>query len=114
MTPTHTLAAQACLGLLLHLDGSVTEDNLANTPLVGYAAEHWVDHAQFEGVSQRVEDSMKLLFDPGNPHFAIWVRIHVPEVGQDKQWPNLSRTNGTPLHLTAVCGCYAIRKFLVM
>jgi ankyrin repeat protein len=113
MTPTHTLAAQACLGLLLHLDESVFKDNLENTPLVQYAAEHWVDHALFEGVSQNVEDGMKLLFDPGSPHLRIWVRIHDPRVGGNYWDTKPSRINGTPLHFAAVCGFHAIVKFLV-
>jgi hypothetical protein len=55
ITPAHTLVAQACLGILLHLDKSVTEDILQNFPLAEYAAEHWFDHARFEGVPQNVE-----------------------------------------------------------
>jgi hypothetical protein len=35
LTPAHTLAAQACLGILLHLDNNiVTRDSLKNFPLV--------------------------------------------------------------------------------
>ena len=51
MTPAHTLVAQACLGILLHLDKDVTSDSLKDFPLVKYAAEHWVDHVQSEDVS---------------------------------------------------------------
>ena len=41
-----TLAAQACLGLLLHLDKDVvTRDSLEKWPLAEYAAEHWNGHA---------------------------------------------------------------------
>ena len=48
MTPAHTLAAQACLGILLHLDKDVvTRDSLEELPLAKYAAEHWVDHARW-------------------------------------------------------------------
>jgi hypothetical protein len=34
MTPAHTLIAQACLGILLHLDTNVSSDVLKNLPLV--------------------------------------------------------------------------------
>ena len=59
MTTAHTLAAQACLGLLLHLDKNVDRDSLEKYPLVEYAARHWANHARFEGVSENVEDGMK-------------------------------------------------------
>jgi hypothetical protein len=64
MTPAHTLAAQACLGMLLHLDKHITRNDLEKLPLAEYAAEHWVDHAQFEDVSPKVEGGMTQLFDP--------------------------------------------------
>jgi hypothetical protein len=64
LTPSHTLVAQACLGILLHLDENITEDGLEKFPLAEYAAEHWVDHARFENVSQKAEEGMKRLFDP--------------------------------------------------
>src|SRR6266567_5015767 len=62
MTPAHTLVAQACLGILLHLDKDVTRDSLEDFPLAEYSAEHWADHARFEDVSRNVEDGMKQLF----------------------------------------------------
>ena len=53
MTPAHTLAAQACLGILLHLDNNVvTNNNVEKWPLSEYAARHWADHALFEGVAE--------------------------------------------------------------
>ena len=40
-TPAHTLAAQACLGILLHLDKDVvTSESLERSPLAEYAAEY--------------------------------------------------------------------------
>jgi ankyrin repeat protein len=118
MTPAHTLAAQACLGILLHLDGNVVNrDGLERYPLAAYAAKHWVDHAQFEGVSENVKDGMKRLFDPRKPHLAIWVWIHEPE------WPPSSGTSrtdmplqprGSPLHYAALYGLPSIVQFLVI
>jgi len=78
MTPAHTLVAQGCLGILLHLDENVTSDVLKKLPLVEYAAEHWFDHARFEGVSQNIEEGMKQLFDSSRPHLAVWVWIRDP------------------------------------
>ena len=40
MTRAQTLAAQACLGMLLHIDQNVTRDDLETFPLAKYAAEH--------------------------------------------------------------------------
>jgi ankyrin repeat protein len=53
LTSAHTVVAQACLGILLHLDASVTEGSPEKFPLAEYAAEHWVDHARFEDVSAK-------------------------------------------------------------
>ena len=75
MTPAHTLVAQACLGILLHLDKDVTQDMVAKFSLAKYAAEHWFEHARFEGVSENADEGMKKLFDPRQPHFAIWLWI---------------------------------------
>ncbi len=115
MTPAHTIAAQACLGLLLHLDENVTKKSLEKFPLAEYAAEHWFHHAQFEGVLQNVEDGLKLLFDPDKPHLAIWVWIRDPGISpqplMNDQHQLLLR--GTPLHYSALCGFKAIVEFLV-
>ena len=54
LEPAHTILAQSCLGVLLRLDDHVHEDNVGDTPLVEYAARHWVDHAQFENVVSRI------------------------------------------------------------
>src|SRR6201996_4320408 len=51
----HTILAQACLGTLLQLDGHSDNNGSKDFPLVKYAAQHWVEHAQFESVSSRVQ-----------------------------------------------------------
>src|SRR5882762_338309 len=80
MTSAHTLASQACLGTLLHLDKDVvTRDSLGDYPLAEYAAKYWVYHARFEGVSQNVEGGMKQLFDPSKPHLMVCIWIHDSE-----------------------------------
>ena len=47
----HTLLAQACVSVLLHLDDGVDKDSIKDLPLTFYAARHWVDHCQFKDVS---------------------------------------------------------------
>lgn len=117
LTRSHTLAAAACLGMLLHLDRKITRGDLENFPLAEYAAEHWVVHARFEDVSQNVEDGMKRLFDPKHFHFAIWVWIHDLE---DQYWSRENRgerpsqPRGTPLHYAALCGLDTVVKSLVI
>jgi hypothetical protein len=80
MTPAHTIVAQACLGILLHLDENITKDILKDFPLAEYAAEHWVDHAQIENVSSKVQDGMKRLFDPSKIHLSVCVWMYDPEM----------------------------------
>jgi Ankyrin repeats (many copies)/Ankyrin repeat len=116
--PAHTLAAQACLGILLHLDNDVvTNNNVENWPLSEYAARHWADHALFEGVWQKVQVGVKQLFDPTKPHLAICIWIHDPDVmpwNQVRQagnpWPLL----GTPLHYAARWGLHVIVESLII
>jgi hypothetical protein len=74
MALAHTLAAQACLGILLHLDKDVvTGDSLKESPFAKYAAEHWADHARLEDVLPNVEDGMKQLFDPRKSHLEVCI-----------------------------------------
>ena len=114
MTPAHTLAAQACLGILLHLDEDVaTSDSLDKWPLAEYAAEHWVDHARLEDVSRNVEDVMKQLFDPIKPHLAVCIWIHNPDLpGYERPERPLPLAR-TPLHYAALWGLYPLVEFLV-
>ena len=115
-TPAHTLIAQACLSILLHLDMTISKDGLKKYPLAEYAAQHWVDHARFKDVSKYAEDAMKQLFDPRAPHLAIWVWICDPRNpstnGDRAEKPPQPRT--TPLHFAAVCGLHGIVKFLAI
>jgi ankyrin repeat protein len=116
-TAAHTLAARACLGVLLSLDGDVvTSDTLAKRPLAKYSARHWVNHTQFEDVSQNVEDGMKQLFDPSKSHFARCFRIcnsnqSVLEQSQQAESPLTPR--GTPLHYAALWGFDFLLDFLI-
>ena len=117
MTPAHTLVAQACLGILLHLDNDVTSDSLGDFPLAGYAAEHWVDHARFGDVSGNVEDGMKQLFDPSKPHhLSICVWICDPAVST-RERRTRSKTPpplfGTSLHCAASWGLHTVVEFLI-
>ena len=114
MTSAHTLVAQGCLGILLHLDKTITRDGLKSYPLAEYAGRHWFEHARFENVSQCVEDGMVELFDWKKPHLGIWVWIHDPgnpliDSGRaEKPLP----PRETPLQYATVCGLHGIAKSL--
>jgi hypothetical protein len=72
----HTIMAQACLRTLLHLDEHVADCGAKGLPLLEYAAQYWVVHAQFENVSSRLQDEMDDLFDRPKPYFPAWLRVH--------------------------------------
>jgi ankyrin repeat protein len=117
MTPAHTLVAQVCLGALLHLDVNVTRDKLAKFPLARYAAEHWLEHARFVGVSKNVDEGTKRLFDKTKPHFVIWLWICDPTVYSWNRHELSARPlppRGTPLHYAAFCGLHEVVKALVI
>ena len=75
LNAAHTILAQACLGVLLELDGCIERDNIESFPLARYAAQHWDTHAQFENAS-RIKDGLECLFDEDKPHFATWLWIY--------------------------------------
>ena len=116
MTTAHSIVAQACLGLLLHLDENTTKDSLENFPLAQYAAEYWVGHAWIEDVSSSVEDGMKRIFDPSGIHLSIWTWLYDPEDSRRRyeysEFPEEARA--TPLHYAAFCGMHDVVKALIV
>ena len=116
MTQAHTIVAQACLGMLLHIDENITEDGLKRLPLAEYAAEHWVAHARFDGVSQNILKEMKRLFDPKNCHLSVWVWIFDPASPRGKyiRSGRPSRARETALHYSALCGIAEVVNFLII
>ena len=119
-TPAHSLAAQACLGILLYLDKDiVTREGLGGSPLAEYAAEYWADHSRLDDVSQNVEDGMKQLFDPSKPHLSVcvWICDPNPNVSlwrKDSRIGRPLRLRGTFLHYAALWGLRSMVKFLVI
>jgi len=117
MSPAHTFVAQACLGMLLHLNKTITCRRLTQFPLAEYAAQHWFDHARFEGLSQHGMEGMRQLFDRTKPHLSIWLWIDDPTV---PYWERRERAErpplpcGTPLHYAAFCGVHDIAKILAI
>ena len=117
MTSSHTLVAQVCLGILLHLDKNITRDVLEKFPLAEYAAEHWFKHARFKGVSENADEGMKQLFDGRKPHFSVWLWIYDPTKPswyQDNRATVPLPPRGTPLHYAAFCGLNNVVKILAV
>lgn len=119
ITPAHDLLARACLGILLHLDESATENSLKNFPLAEYAARYWFEHARLGGMLQNAArvQGIKQLFDASKPHLAIWLWIWDPT---DQSHDRTQRAKSplpptkTPLHYAAFCGLQTIVKALAM
>ena len=117
MTAAHTILAQACLGVLLHLDDeTVTSDSLGEFPLVEYAAEYWVGHARFESVSASVQDGMKRLFDPNKRYLSFWTWIYDPRIRSRRHTysEGPEEVMAGPLHYAAFCGLHDVVKFLIV
>ena len=116
MTQAHTIIAQACLGVLLHIDENITKVDLKKFPLAKYAAEHLGGHARFEGVSPKIQDGLKRLFDPSNHHFSVLVWIYHPKrrVGIPDKCERPSQASATPLHFAAFHGVHDILSFLIV
>ena len=112
LEPAHTIMAQACLATLLRLDEHDGTREAKRSPLLKYAAQHWVDHAQFEEVSSRLQGGMDDLFDISKSHFAAWLRVH----DVDKNWYPFApvlMSPGSPLYYAAFCGFHDLAERLI-
>ena len=114
----HTLLARACLTVLLHLDEKTDKKRLSTFPLIFYAAQHWFEHAKYEGVAAQVQDAMEELFNPSKPYLTSWIWIH--DVDQpwirksiDTVTDNRPRPEGTALYYAALCGLGGPAKYLI-
>ena len=121
LEPAHTVIVRACFGILLQPDNGAGDAKAkSNSPLLGYAATHWVGHAQFENVSRNIEDGMRRLFDLTKPHFAAWLQVY--DVGLDCQWDSFMGFRNprssdippmSPLYYSSLCGFRDLAAHLV-
>ena len=105
----HTILAQACLAVLLQLDEKTDKKRIATYPLALYAAQHWFNHAKYEGVASQVQDAMEQLFDPSKPYLASWLWIHNVDGGPvhgsiDTLSHHPSPPKATALYYAMTCG----------
>src|SRR6266404_566987 len=112
----HTTLARACLGVLLSFDGQVDKSVVENRPLSLYAAQHWVSHAKFEGVSSGVQDLMERLFDKDKPYLATWVWIHDFDRPWQGQMSTMHPTQpfASPLYYAALYGLCSVVECLAV
>jgi len=117
LEPAHTLIAQACLGVLLRLDDDVDMVNAEDIPLAEYPARYWVDHAQFEKVSSRIQETMEFFFDADKPHWAAWIRVYnIGKYDFGGAWGAFSDHGGNaafPLYYAALCGFHDLVEHLI-
>jgi ankyrin repeat protein len=116
--PAHSLLATACLSILLQLGERVDKDNIVNFPLAPYAAQYWVDHAQFEDVSSDVDikHGMECLFDKKKSHFASWLWLYNIDYPSLFIMTSFSPTQSftVPLYYAALCGFRDIAEYLII
>ena len=72
----HTVMAQACLAVLLRLD-KMDSRTIERSPLTGYAATCFHDHAKFEDVLSHISDGVDDLLDPKKPYFDPWIWLQI-------------------------------------
>ena len=113
------ILAQACLSVLLQLDGRAEKNAIQESfPLAQYAAEHWVSHAGFKDVSVHIRQAMEHLFDPDKPHFLAWVRLHdIDTVFYDSVFflfTTSGESPGGPLYYASLCGLHDLVRHLIV
>ena len=108
----HTILAQTCLSILLRPDNLIEDSGVETdekrSPLVRYAAEYWVRHAQFEDVASRIR-GIEDLFDLDRPYFAAWRQLYDIDTqpsGESVFYQFVSgrRKHGAPLYYAVLCG----------
>jgi ankyrin repeat protein len=123
LEPAHTVLAEACLVVLLRLGELVDEDSVKDKfPLARYAAEHWVDHAQFENVSSHIREGMEDLFGPDKPYFAAWLQVfdidtrplHDSLLYEFASSSCKTSNPGIPLYYAALCGFDDVAEQLII
>jgi len=119
LNAAHTTFARACLTVLLQLDEDVDKKRVGTFPLAFYAAQHLVEHAQYEDVESRVQTAMDELFNPTKPYLAAWVWLHDVEKNWDvrsidrlTELPSPPRV--TALYYAALCGFSRVADYLII
>jgi len=128
--PAHTIMAQACLAVILHLDKKMDLKTIENYPLAKYAGYHLSAHAEFEDVLSHITDGMDVLLDSEKPHFDMWVWLQIGD-WEREMWHNFCLTGEgilesarwyripqyppqvSPLYYVAALGQLSLAKHLI-
>jgi hypothetical protein len=109
LAPAHTIVAQTCLSILLQMDDFIEDSSVEQrSPLTGYAAGHWVRHAQFGDVASHIK-GMEYLFDSDKPYFTAWCQLYDIDTRPSHNsafglFIPHSKSGATPLYYAALCG----------
>src|SRR6266403_489536 len=120
LKPAHTILAQGCMSILLQSVDRVEENDVEkSSPLVEYAARHWITHAQFEGVSRFLRKAIEYLFDLDKPYFAAWLQLYDIDNRPVSTSLRLStksyrKSDASPLYYAALCGFEDLVEHLVI
>jgi hypothetical protein len=119
LEPAHIILAQACMSILLQLDDRAQQRDVGhNSPLARYAAKHWVAHAQYQKVSSCLRGAMESLFDPDQPYFEAWLKLHDIDTNPRDPTFNLftpmRNFHPTPLYYAALCGFQDLVEHLLV
>ena len=108
----HVTMAQACLGVLLRLDSSIDNASVKNLPLAEYAAQHWTDHAEVDGVLSQVQDGVDRFLDAEYPNFVAWHQLTRSDRFR-KTVPPLTSLEGAPLRHIPELGFLGLVRYLI-
>jgi hypothetical protein len=120
LEPAHMILAQACMSVLLQADDHAEQNEVEkSSPLAQYAAEHWVTHAQFQGVSSLLRKAMEYLFDSDKPYFMAWLQLHDIDKHPGMQSDTFARhaarsRSGAPLYYATLCGFQDLVEHLLI
>ncbi len=119
LEPAHTILAQACLGVLLQIQDDIEAHMAKDHPLARYAAKHWTTHAQFRGVSSCLQKGMECLFDPGKPHFRVWLTLYDIDAQTNPgtifyDLTPFDKSDAAPLYYAALCGFRDLVEHLII
>ncbi|KAH9975110.1 hypothetical protein BGW80DRAFT_1458045 [Lactifluus volemus] len=114
--PAHTILAQACLCALLRLDDKVDKSSMTNFPLSIYAAQHWVEHAQFENVSSSIQELMEHYLTQKATLRNMGVDIRHRSalgLGEHMSSEQPSQPEAPALYYAALCGLHGAVEHLI-
>ena len=113
---SHTILAQACLGVLLSVDNCTDQPSSRKLPLYEYATEYWVQHIQIGNVELVIKDTLDRFFDTDQLHFSSWLRREYPyDFSTDSEDEDTDMLPSTAtLYFAALLGFHGLVERLVV